>query len=734
MALYDSYQLANSTGVRQYQGSTVPDLVKVSQELQRRYDAAQQAEDYLSRYMNGMQALEKDKPALRAMSQQYQDNLKRLSTRPDQENVLRDVTMMARDLPAAYAPFAQSMKDFQDRQDELNKAVQDQKITPQTAQDLIKRDLYHYKGIQQDPETGQYTGRFQGLPYAPDVDMSKYVDTWLEHALPSTQGYSHEYNDATGKWIIKKDGKVIDFPQERIKSIISTGIANTPEVQGYIQQKQDLGTYRMDYPKVDVSKLPSEAQGVLADLMSKTGMSLTDAMKTIRGQQIRNNIVQNAFDYGTNKYQRHDVDTSTGMTANPYGTIAATHKADDQVTPMVAHILQPVPGSDVDSPAALSAAVGKYDDANKTAFESYQKWLNLNGAQAVGPNGKPASPYSPTTRWYDATGRDVTDQARKWIDLQEQAARSSVQLEKKQQRAMGLANYHPEAADLKKAKAEYDRVIHEMSTAPLGSVTSYASNEEIQRKAQQAYDKVLQAVPNYDKYEAILKKDAADNAVPVGITTFNSKALNTAVENTFNNLTLNLDNEGLKYGTQGLQWASGPDAGKDLEADDYKKVIGNGTFAGIGIDTDGQYKMFFKVGTAKTDSKGKPVGEDILVKMPAMTGTAENLIKEGQVTYAEQILAQRIAALDAPENADHSSNMVLNTGNLKMNLGKSKQGMDYYVSVRKATPSEIEEGKVAPGSNYLITFYGDDGGSTQLAASSRSDAAATIIQALKSQQ
>ena len=198
MGLYDNFKLAQSRKVKEYQGSVVPELVAVSTEMQKRYDTAAEMQDYTKRFKNSMTALSQDQAALDEMwNTRYDGKLKELSARPDLENAVRESTMLARDLPQDYAPFAQRMKDFSERKEELTKATQKKPgdagyLTPEDADRILRRDIALDKGISKDPATGRYVGRFQGKNYVSTFDMQKAVDTIMDKQFPTTEGMSVE--------------------------------------------------------------------------------------------------------------------------------------------------------------------------------------------------------------------------------------------------------------------------------------------------------------------------------------------------------------------------------------------------------------------------------------------------------------------------------------------------------------------------------------------------------------
>lgn len=202
----------------------------------------------------------------------------------------------------------------------------------------------------------------------------------------------------------------------------------------------------------------------------------------------------------------------------------------------------------------------------------------------------------------------------------------------------------------------------------------------------------------------------------INVQNFNNKPANAQATALFKNLVLNLDANGLNSGTQGLTWASGDAAGDPLESGDYKKVVADAEFAGWGMDSDGQLKFFYKVGSVKQNAKGKTVGENALVKMPALPGTVDVLLKHKQITPAQLAIGQSINnAINQPSGQGY------------IDIGNGNQ-----VFVDRIDKSEIGNGEVGSGLN--LRFPTKDGKYVVVPASSVGDAINTITNAIQRNQ
>jgi hypothetical protein len=432
---------------------------------------------------------------------------------------------------------------------------------------------------------------------------------------------------------------------------------------------------------------------------------------------VSNNIMKNAMNYGVSKYIRNDSETEQTLQANPYALKKFEKDLDDQQIPFAATIFQPTPGSTLNSPGALDSEIGKLDQANRDTYAQFTQWTNTNKIQARSKDGKPVSPYSPGARFFDANGVERTSEAQRFIDSQKQAAEASRQLEEKKQATMRRVGFSVTPQLRQQAEKAYQDAYNDVgASGGTGGGAAVYSEETRRKNAQNAYDAVLQNSPGYARYKKALEEDSKSSAVPIGISQFTSKKLNEGITEMFNNLAVNLDKDGLEFGMLGLQWGSGKNAGSDLKAEDYEKLKGKASYVGAGIDSDGKYKQFFKVGTSRTNEKGETVGEDIIVKMPAFTGVAANLVKEGHVTPAQQYIAQQIGSVT---NDFNSTTIPL--------------GDNLSVKVRKVLPSQKGYVENHSGVNYVVSYPGADGRVKEVATSSVDEATQNILTALQNQ-
>jgi hypothetical protein len=717
MGLYDNYKLANSTGIKQYQGSVVPELVQVSQQLQGRYDAVQNEEDYLGRFMNSLQALPQDQPAFKQFSQGYRDKLKQLAGRPDKENLTRETTMLAQNLPDDYAPFAQSVKD---RQESYDAIMKNDKLTPESKQLLVKKNDMNYQGLQLDPDTGRYKGRYTSSPYVNDLNINDKVDEWMKNVAPRIVGGSVE--KIGDQWMVKSGSKTTTLTPQQIQSIVQAGAQGDTEFQAWVNQQQDLGTIGRDYSKLDPGTLdlgqnvgtqkingkevPTRLYDIIKPLTDK-GYSFGEAMKLYQQSKISGDIMDRAYNYG-NKYVRGDVETDQSVSANPYGLAEFEHqnrmkekKLETFELPITVPVQQPIAGFQHSDPQALDEAMADTQKNTEAINNQVFGWRKQNVAKQTGPI------TDPKTRFYDKDGKDITYDARRMEDLYQQQIQQEKDLKARQADVYKRAKYTITPELKKEAQDAYDAAMPRPDE--LEGLSGDDRDLVIKGAKKRAYDEVLQNSAGYQRVKDIMAQDAQNGTATVGVTRFSDKNVNEAVERAFENHVVNLDKGDLSSGMLGAEWGSTNDygqAGSQLKADDYSKLKGKASFAGAFIDTDGKYKMLFKVdNTNIAKSSGKVTGEALMVKVPAFSGIAENMVKEGFTSQAEQYIRQSVGSIDATASKQ----------------GKLDLGEDKSVFVKRVNPAENS------GINYTVDIPTNQG-TVQISATDAADLTQKLVQ------
>lgn len=711
---YGSYNLANSRNVRPFAGSLVPELTSVAGTLNERYNKAID-QDYMSSMgINAAQAapFASDQKMITDLKNEFKGRIAERAKRGDYENMLRDTMLDAKDFIDRYQPLVENKKRYNDYVQSIEQAVAKGDIkSPDKARRLIALSTQSYQGLQRDPDTGQYSNQFRGLTPVKDIDPTEKIDKWMKDLAPTILKDKVVFTD--GVWKRYREGQTTTLTQSEIDKVLAAGMASDPEFQAWYNQEQQLATVGHDHvTDQDVDNLkPGPYKDAINEYRTR-GMSASEAATAVaagrRAQQINNAMRQYS-----SKYIRDDIEKGHGILgADEYGLQVAKKNLDDEELVLSMPILQPETRAEITGAEDMFKKIADATTAVQTARKNFDDWVRTNDLR---PDGK--------GNWVDGQGNDHTMKYLKQKQIYDQAQNAWRNLQALDAEANRRSGYNPQnitpklMADADKAGAQAAERYRGLISEGSGGFKS-ATPEELEAARQRAKGDFLRVnIPGYKQKDQFLRDMTQKGAQLINIQNFNSKSANDQAANLFKNLVLNLDANGLNSGTQGLVWASGDAVGQPLEADDYKKVAANAQFAGWGMDTDGQLKFFYKVGDVKQNAKGALVGENALVKMPALPGTVDILLKHKQVTPAQLAIGQSI-------------NQVINqpSGQGYIDIGNGNK-----VFVDRIDKSEISSG-AEPTGGLNLGFPTKDGKYVEVPATSVGDAINTTTNAIQRQQ
>ena len=685
--LYDQYQLSNSTQIPKFQGSAIPELTQVMNATQEKYDYGVQQADALDYLLKSSSAANIDRPEFQKLKQEYRSKLEGFAKKGDYENMWRDVAMAARDFTGKYKSFADNKQRLSQWQEEVDKEVAKGSYSREVANAAMRKAMDNYQGLQYDSETEQYVGQFNGPSIAKAVDIPKKINSWLENSHAVERG--SKVTNIDGDYYVTNGSTTRKLDWNTIQPIIAAAAKLDPEVQSYLNQERELAPYQISgySRKLSDEQLSRAVAGdpqlkqAMETEMAK-GMGANQAFEKIIGESRYSELLN-----GIQSYARKGIiderSSEYGKTFNPVGSARATKAIEDETLALTAPIWQPDTNTSY-TPESLSDTLNKLETASKESEQRMATWASSVGLKKVGD------------QYLDKDGNDVTEEYQKHVDISAQAARTKQNLDAfrvKVEKESGYVLSSDTKARAEKARTEAlngSRALKIMET-----YTGADAKQKLDQIGQEAYEGVLREDPRYKSYKAKLEEYSQQSQL-IGVQTFNKTSQNKAAEDMFKNFALNLDKSGPEFGSFGLQWGTGANAGKPLSADDYKLVRDNAHFAGVGIDADGQYKFFYKVG----DINNKKGGTELVVKMPALSGTSQMLIANGQITEAQQYLAQSISSLPA--------------------TGKIAVDKDLSIGVNRQADG-----------TYELEFPLNDGTVKKVPAESRGDAVNRIVNALK---
>jgi len=211
MGLYDGYKAINSTVIPMYVGSTVPEITKLFEAQQNKFDQgyAEDAE-YADKFNNLPTPFnDADKQTMLEMNKQVQAAYKERMARGDYENTYRDVEKGAREMATKIKPIMDVMAADAAYQEKIDKS----NLSPEDKNALLDMARTGYEGMKWDAN-GRPTSVYAPPAFVDNVDVLKILQDRLQilHASGSqvvTHGDDGYSITDHGQKISGIDGKVV---------------------------------------------------------------------------------------------------------------------------------------------------------------------------------------------------------------------------------------------------------------------------------------------------------------------------------------------------------------------------------------------------------------------------------------------------------------------------------------------------------------------------------------------
>jgi hypothetical protein len=332
--LYDNWKLSNSTAIPQYEGSAGDEFIKVGQYKQGLYDANMNSGIDLGGQANEVSSVfQQDQPLVEELRKETQGKLNDLTQRGDWENFQPEIRQLgqhfanrSREIMAPQLALQEYKKSLDEK--ELN-------LTPEQKQGLYAMSVAGYQGLKKNAR-GQYTGTFNGVTAAKNIDVNKKADEWLKDAVSHKYGTEAETlsSDDGGMWIIKNGQKVDYMKKEDIAGIFAHAAANDQEYQAYKNMMGDLHGFKArgiyDYNSVE-----GPIKDAALAYSNKTGIPFSKVYEHMVRESTKNDIDNNALAYAIGKYQKNDVTTNSGFKDNPYMLKQYEHNLANPISPFI---------------------------------------------------------------------------------------------------------------------------------------------------------------------------------------------------------------------------------------------------------------------------------------------------------------------------------------------------------------------------------------------------------------
>ncbi len=574
MGLYDNYQLANSSLVKQYAGSSVPALLNVGQVMEDRFNSAREGYDLLGSAVDNSRIYEGDRKMFDETMGKHRQAIAEAAKSGDYENMLYAANKSGRQFANDYRPFAENYQAVQGFYGEVDKALEKGTLkSPETAAKLKQLGMQGYAGLQKDPTTGKLVGRFQGIGIAKEIDVPQKIDEWMKNFAPRITGGSVEQIE--GDYYVTRGGKRTRLTQGEINNVLNSAMALDPEWKAYKQQKVALDS--LGYDTINPESLPADnpTRMAIQAEADRQGISFGKAFKQAKEGSVESELLGNVRNFAS-KYKRDDVESDYKINETEAAGRNAQKKIDDAETTFGVPIIIPKTGSEFSSPDKIEQGISGSNESIKKIGENWSAYVNVHKLKKVGD------------KYVRPDGVDVTNTAMRHQLLMTQEKNKRDQLLKLNNEAKAAANYTVSQADLKRANQAFSESMATSTSMAPGAVPM--SQDEKRQQAQVAYDNALKDTPNYIKYQNELKKRTADMSMQTIATRFQNKSDNTAIENLINNMSTSDGDANML----GLEYTGSKKGGQQLSADDYQKVKGKIGFAGQAMNDKGEQVYIFK--------------------------------------------------------------------------------------------------------------------------------------------
>jgi len=605
--LYDSYQLENSKLTKPYQGSTLNELIKVSDVMQDRYDASTIGIDQIDEFLKNVKALPQDTPLLKQRVAEYKNKIAEWSGRKDLENVTRDVYKAGKQLANEYKNFSDNMQRSAAYQKEIEDAVQkgpaNGGISRTRADQLLRVSHTLYKGMKYNPEEG-YQGQFTGVGAAPEVDHAEWIKKVVGDIAEKKGGSVHE--GPAGDYFIKTGNTYERITKDMIDNAITAGFNLDERLQADFTQRANLSAF--EYRNATYDDLPKE----LADEAKSKGLSPQEAMLQYSHSGLMSNLRQLGYKYAKNNST--SLQEYNGMTIE--GQVKA-HKLTQPDTLLSLSTTTPGSGTSIKTATDFDKTISTTQKEHDKVFGEYRDWLKDKVRDAKGHIYK-TNP--------DGTRIDVTDEAEKYRGILKRHRADLDNLEEIKNEAAKEAGYDPKKTLTPKLKNEAKGYAALMMTTEYSpsvppkmfgmtpeEKADYIKAEE-QRRAeattQYENDYISKHSPGYSAYEQKLKSKLNKNAESSSISLIQDPQVKKAWSENITALTSDL---GLKDGAIAFTIGSGPDQGKQISASQYKGIQGDVEVIGFETAKDGTTQI--KVRAFKDVKGAKTKGKDLLLNL-----------------------------------------------------------------------------------------------------------------------
>lgn len=314
MGLYDNYKQTNSNLVESFAGSTVPELTKMKENLDNRYEVAKEKISTLDDMLVEAPILEADKQNWVNINTEAQAKIGELSKRPDLENTVLDVHTYS----AKVANKLKSLALQKKTRDEYQATV-DKMDLPDDIKQMYKEESdQKYGGLKFD-EYGKATNSFVGGTPTKNVDTSEKIRKALQILVSSGDVQSYTQDSANGMYTIQTSNGIERRTANEVLGAMRSARAIDPEWQASDNQAVRAKVFNatknvtdetvQQFLDKETSDTGTQMQQQELKRLTEQGIPLKDAWKTIMADQAKKN-----FEDAEDRYALGNVYSKTSST------------------------------------------------------------------------------------------------------------------------------------------------------------------------------------------------------------------------------------------------------------------------------------------------------------------------------------------------------------------------------------------------------------------------------------
>lgn len=657
-----AFRQTNSQVVPGYAGNTLKEYSELLADKQQKYDAGIALYDELGNAVHGVVGNTQDNPQLQKLYSKYSGVLSEYAAKGNFEDMVPMVTRTARQFASEYQPFAAAYQQRTTYLNDLKKKLDEGKIDQNQHRMAVEASDNTYKGLQQDPLTGRWTGSYSGMGVVEKPDLNKAVDLAMKDHVPQNAKFMGFAKN--GDYIYTNSQETKTFSADSVRKVVQSYLANDRDFQNYVQNYSTLLAGSKQYLKNDPNAIAFSEQVLKKAGTKKTKAEYETIQHTFKELQdkgvltdewLHNNavnrhtsaMVNNALNYGVGKYEQNDV--SNGI-SNVMETTESQLKRGLALQNVKENAFQPFSGA---------IAIGDSLPQDPGALNSYVTQASNSHTAAVAPFNERLKKVTKVKQadgsWKyfekDASGKqfDVTEDIRsKTAQLNANAVEVDrlKRLDSEARKASGFV-YTPAMDKDVQIAIEQATKLKSDKDIGFGSFAAELSPEEkskIKNEVMRRYNPDA-----YDRYQKHIK--GLTNPVTLSFTGLAplSPSVNTAMSNFFSNTSAGAI--GAKNGLLTLRYPVGNGTAlqnTQLSEDDWNSIRGEVEFVGAVPtgDRSAPVGVLLRAKPGASEGTKKKVGMNAIIQ--TNVDVLEQTIRDPQAKAEFRLMANQFAGLATP--------------------------------------------------------------------------------------